>query len=64
MAVFYVSPCDCRLPLLASYELGLLAVADLLGLSVGDVHEVLQQLQQRALARAGLTAEEVRVDTG
>jgi len=50
-----------RLPLLASYQLGLLAVADLLGLGVGDVQEVLQQLQQRALARAGITAEEVEV---
>lgn len=50
----------CRLQLLAEYQAGLLASLQLLGLAVPDLAACLDALKSLALARAGLTQQEVR----
>eukprot|EP00882_Tetradesmus_deserticola_P023285 GHRQ01025337.1.p6 GENE.GHRQ01025337.1~~GHRQ01025337.1.p6 ORF type:complete len:108 (+),score=63.53 GHRQ01025337.1:1-324(+) len=49
----------CRLQLLAEYQAGLLASLRLLGLAVPDLAACLEALRSLALARAGLTQQEV-----
>jgi hypothetical protein len=51
----------CRLQLLAEYQCGLLASLQLLGLAVPDLAGCLDSLKSLALARAGLTQQEVRL---
>lgn len=50
----------CRLQLLAEYVAGLTASLQLLGLAVSDINSTLTHMRELALARAGLTQEQVR----
>lgn len=56
-------PLAHRLPLLASYQQGLLVSLELLGLAAPSTLTALEELRRLALARAQLSEEEVRHHT-
>lgn len=54
---------DCRLKLLAEYRCGITACLNLLGLSVSDISQTLTDMKSLALARAGITQQQVGCST-